>query len=143
MASLQRVMGAVLRRERRERGLTLKDLAGRSALSVVYLGEIERGKKYPSASVLEKLAESLDLDVPDLLELLADALRGERDATMTPAIGFTLPGRTSSAPRATVRRIVQLLEPQEAATMAELGAFFLARRSGTPGGIGEEMPGEE
>lgn len=118
------------RRERRERGLTLKDLAERSALSILYLGEIERGKKYPSASVLQKLAEGLGMEVPDLLELLADALRGEREPAMTQAIGFALPGRTGMAPRATVRRIVQMLEPEEAATMAELGSFFLARRSG-------------
>lgn len=119
------------RRERRERGLTLKDLAERSALSIVYLGEIERGKKYPSASVLQKLAEGLGMEVPDLLELLADALRGEREPAMTQAIGFALPGGAGMAPRATVRRIVQMLEPEEAATMAELGSFFLARRSGS------------
>jgi transcriptional regulator with XRE-family HTH domain len=126
MADLQQTLGAVLRRERRERGLTLRDLAARAALSVVYLGEIERGAKYPSASVLEKLAEALELDLPDLLELLADALRGERPAVTTQAIGFA-----RTAPQATVRRIVQMLEPGEAATMAELGAFFLARRTGS------------
>jgi transcriptional regulator with XRE-family HTH domain len=131
MADLQETMGAVIRRERRERGLTLKDLAGRAALSIVYLGEIERGKKYPSASVLEKLAEGLGLEVPDLLESLADALRGECEPAMTQAIGFALPGSSGVAPRATVRRIVQMLEPEEAATMAELGTFFLARRSGS------------
>ena len=141
MADLQETMGAVIRRERRERGLTLKDLAERSALSVVYLGEIERGKKYPSASVLEKLAEGLGIEVPDLLELLADALRGEREPAMTQAIGFMLPGRPNGAPRATVRRIVQMLEPEEAATMAELGTFFLARRSGS--WTMAEAPGED
>jgi transcriptional regulator with XRE-family HTH domain len=123
-------MGAVIRRERQERDLTLKDLAERSALSLVYLGEIERGKKYPSASVLEKIAEALELAVPDLLEMLADAMRETREVAATSAIGFSLPGRPSTAPRATARRIVQLLEPEEAATMAELGAFFLARRGG-------------
>jgi transcriptional regulator with XRE-family HTH domain len=89
MEDLQQTMGAVIRRERRERHLTLKDLAERAGLSVVYLGEIERGKKYPSALVLERLAKALDLDVPDLLEYVADEMRGVTLPRM--AIGFTLP----------------------------------------------------
>src|SRR5437588_13032831 len=76
MADLQHTVGAVIRRERRERGLTLKALAERSALSVVYLGEIERGKKYPSAQVLEQLAKALELDLAELLEVVAAELGG-------------------------------------------------------------------
>ena len=90
MADLQHTLGAVIRRERRERQMTLKELAERSALSVVYLGEIERGKKYPSALVVERLAAALDLTVPDLLEYFADELRGVRQPSM--AIGF-MPAR--------------------------------------------------
>jgi transcriptional regulator with XRE-family HTH domain len=126
MADLQQTMGAVLRRERRERHLTLKELAQRSALSVVYLGEVERGKKYPSASVLERLAAALNLDVSDLLELVADELRGPQEARVVNALGFARPGEV--VPRITVRRIVNLLQPEEVTTMAELGAFFIARR---------------
>ena len=99
MADLQQTMGAVLRRERRERQLTLKELAERSSLSVVYLGEIERGKKYPSALVLERLADALDLNVSDLLELFADELRGVRQPQM--AIGF-MPQRRDVTPSASV-----------------------------------------
>ena len=40
VADLQETMGTVIRRERRAQGLTLKDLAARSALSVVYIGEV-------------------------------------------------------------------------------------------------------
>jgi transcriptional regulator with XRE-family HTH domain len=130
MADLQETMGTVIRRERRAQGLTLKELAARAALSVVYLGEVERGKKYPSALVLERLAEALGLTVADLLEHVADTLRGEDHAAApVQAIGFTLPGQ-KAAPHATVRRMVQMLGPEEAATMAELGAFFIARRGG-------------
>lgn len=112
MADLQQTMGTVIRRERRERGLTLKDLAERSVLSLVYLGEIERGKKYPSASVLERLAEALGYEVPDLLELVADALRAERVPVLvtTDAIGFRLPARAPT-PRTPGRGIVRMLKP--------------------------------
>jgi transcriptional regulator with XRE-family HTH domain len=100
MAELQETLGIVIRRERQELGLTLKELAERSALSVVYLGEIERGKKYPSALVLERLAQALGLDVPDLLEMVAIQLRGERQPVLT--IGFLPTTRrdgVSPAPR--------------------------------------------
>ncbi len=139
MADLQETMGLAVRRERRAQGLTLKELAARSALSVVYLGEVERGKKYPSALVLERLAEALGLTVADLLEVVADTLRGAdaASARATQAIGFTLPGQ-KAAPHATVRRMVQMLGPEEAATMAELGAFFIARRGNQAGDVEEE-----
>ena len=89
MDDLQQTVGAIIRRERRERDLTLKELAERAIISVVYLGEIERGKKFPSSVVLERLAKGLDLDTPDLLELIADELRGARQPALTRPIGFT------------------------------------------------------
>ena len=125
MADLQETLGAVLRRERRERGLTMKTLSERAALSEVYLSEVERGKKYPSALVLERLAEALGLAVPDLLELVADELRGP--APLTRAIGFALPSKSGS-PRVAVKRIVQAMATEDVETMADLGAFLLSRR---------------
>src|SRR5579883_1711062 len=91
MADLQQTVGLVIRRERRLRGLTMKALARRAAVSLVYLGEIERGKKYPSALVLERLAEALDLDVSDVLGLVADDLRAEARRQPVEAIGVALP----------------------------------------------------
>ena len=131
MADLQETMGAVIRRERHERGLTLRELAERAALSVVYVGELERGKKYPSAVVLERLAEALELAVADVLEMVAEELRGVPQP-VTNAIGFVMPSRAGEVPRIAVRRIVNMLEPEEVATMAGLGAFFIARRTGEP-----------
>lgn len=128
MGDLVTTMGTVIRRARQERSVTVKALAGRAGLSVVYLGEIERGKKYPSAPVLERLAVALGLDLADLLELVADGLRADATTERTDAIGFALPARGPVTPRVTVKRLVGLLEPDEVTTMAELGAFFLARR---------------
>lgn len=88
MDGLQAAVGAVVRRERHARSLTLKELAARAIVSVVYLGEIERGKKYPSPVVLERLASGLDLATPDLLMMIAFALRGE-ERVEARAIGFT------------------------------------------------------
>lgn len=109
MDDLQTAVGAVIRRERRERGLTLKELATRAIISVVYLGEIERGKKYPSPVTLERLAEALDLTTPDLLERIAYALRGVEQPVEAPRIGFLPPRADISAPVQSGGRIVNLL----------------------------------
>jgi transcriptional regulator with XRE-family HTH domain len=95
MDELQATIGAVIRRERRTRGMTLKGLAERAIVSVVYLGEIERGKKYPSPIVLERLASALDLTTPDLLEMIAYTLRGA--SVVTQAIGFAAPSRATTS----------------------------------------------
>lgn len=97
MADLQQTIGAIIRRERRARHLTLKALAERAIVSVVYLGEIERGKKYPSPVVLERLAGALEMSVPDLLECVAWELRGEMQPTLR-AIGFGRPDMRASVP---------------------------------------------
>jgi len=90
MADLQQTMGVVIRQERRKRKRTMKELAKEAAVSLVYLGEIERGKKYPSALVLERLAQGLGLAVPDVLELVADELRSVAQPTLVEAIGARL-----------------------------------------------------
>jgi DNA-binding Xre family transcriptional regulator len=130
MADLQEMMGTVIRRERRERQLTMKELAARGALSEVYLSEIERGKKYPSALVLERLAEALGLEVADLLELVAGDLREAAHPTTTRAIGFAGPDSSNTAPRVVVKRLAQALGTEDVTMMAELGTFFLSRRNG-------------
>ena len=128
---LQQTMGTVIRRARQERSQTLKALAAQAGLSVVYLGEIERGKKYPSAPVLERLAAALGLELSDVLELVADALRATAYPANSEAIGFALPTRGDVAPRVSIKRMMHMLEPEEVTTMAELGAFFLSRHRDT------------
>jgi transcriptional regulator with XRE-family HTH domain len=111
MDDLQAAVGAVIRRERRERALTLKELATRAIISVVYLGEIERGKKYPSPVTLERLADALDLTTPDLLERIAIELRGVEQPIEARRIGFVAPPRAAdiAAPTHAGGRVVNLL----------------------------------
>jgi transcriptional regulator with XRE-family HTH domain len=67
-------IGETLRAERRERGLTLKQVAEGAHVSVSYLAEIERGEKDPSSRVLESIAGGLDVEVSELLVRIAGAL---------------------------------------------------------------------
>src|SRR5712692_378338 len=88
---LQEIYGRVIRRERQGRNLTIKELGDKAGLSEIYVGEIERGQKYPSAKVLESIAHALDLDIADLLELMAEEIRNERMPQTASGIGFVLP----------------------------------------------------
>lgn len=126
MSDLQEMMGRVIRRERQDRHLTLKEVADKASLSVVYIGEVERGQKYPSAVVLEKLAEALDLTVADLLELVAEEIRVEREPQpTTSAIGFALGDQPGQPRRVVVRRIVNMLDEHAVASVADFSAYLL------------------
>ena len=64
---LRQVIGNVFRRLRRERGITLRELAELAQVSVPYLSEIERGRKEPSSEILAAICRALGLELSDLL----------------------------------------------------------------------------
>ncbi|MGW6581789.1 helix-turn-helix domain-containing protein [Streptomyces globisporus] len=74
------LVGEVLRRERRARGRTLKDVSEASRISMAYLSEVERGRKEASSEVLAAAARALGLSLADVL-----ALAGERLVSLTAA----------------------------------------------------------
>lgn len=130
MTDLQEIIGRVIRRERQDRHMTIKELGDKAGLSEIYVGEIERGQKYPSAKVLESLAQALDIDIAELLELFAEEIRQERLPEPTRAIGFTLPTTGSQPRRMVVKRIVNLLEEGDVDSVADFSAFLLSRHMG-------------
>lgn len=67
-------IGETLRAERNGRNLTLREVSEGAHVSVSYLAEIERGEKDPSSKVLESIAGGLDMEISDLLILIATAL---------------------------------------------------------------------
>ncbi|OBJ11857.1 DNA-binding protein [Mycobacterium sp. 1482292.6] len=56
-------MTALLRPVRRQRGLTLEQLARQTGLTKSYLSKIERGQSTPSIAVALKVARALEVDV--------------------------------------------------------------------------------
>lgn len=62
-------LGKTLKKRRRERRLTLKEVNAISGVSISHLGRIERGERFPSAHILKKLAEPLGLGEAELLKL--------------------------------------------------------------------------
>src|ERR671916_3420734 len=59
-------LGAWVRGLRRERGLTLEELAERSGVSRAMISKVERGEKNPTLVVAAKLAEGLGITLSQL-----------------------------------------------------------------------------
>jgi len=57
------LVGAQIRRRRRDRGLTLAAVADRTGLNVGYLSQVENDKASPSLETLAGLAEALDVPI--------------------------------------------------------------------------------
>lgn len=74
--SVLRAWGEVIRRYRRWKQLSRRDLAELAGLSPVFLGEIERGEKDPSTHSLCLIAEALGVPLGELYLRVAVRLEG-------------------------------------------------------------------
>jgi transcriptional regulator with XRE-family HTH domain len=126
MADLQETLGKVVRQERQARHLTIKELGDKAGLSEIYVGEIERGQKYPSAKVLESLSRALEIEIAEFFELMAEELRVEQEPRITNVIGF-IPGTQTQPRRTVVKRIVNMLDEGEVESVANFSAFLLSQ----------------
>ncbi|MBR9922735.1 MAG: helix-turn-helix domain-containing protein [Bacteroidetes bacterium] len=61
------IFGLKVKQLRQAKGLSFSDLSAKSGISVSYLNEIEKGKKYPKADRIAKLAEALDTNSEHLI----------------------------------------------------------------------------
>ena len=61
-------LGPAMRRVRRERGLTLEEVAGEVGASVAHLSRLESGTRQPSLDGLLRVAAALGVEAGDLLE---------------------------------------------------------------------------
>lgn len=61
------IFGSTIRSLRAEREWTQEDLAERSGLTATYVGQVERGDKVPSLTVVLKLARGLGVNPAQLL----------------------------------------------------------------------------
>ncbi|MEO3785996.1 helix-turn-helix transcriptional regulator [Actinocorallia sp. B10E7] len=89
---LRTMLGDVLRRERREQGRTLEDVARTAKISMPYLSEVERGRKEASSEVLAAVCDALRVELSDVLaevgrDLAADRARRERVLRLDAVLG--------------------------------------------------------
>jgi transcriptional regulator with XRE-family HTH domain len=60
------IFGLKVKQLRRDKGLSFAELSEQSGMSVSYLNEIEKGKKFPKSEKLKALAAALNVDIEDL-----------------------------------------------------------------------------
>lgn len=98
-------MTQLLRAVRKQRGLTLEQLADQTGLTKSYLSKIERGQSTPSIAVALKVARALDVDVGRLFsdaaaeeQITVDRSqdRADSDGGRYRALAITLLGKSMS-----------------------------------------------
>jgi transcriptional regulator with XRE-family HTH domain len=62
-------LGKILKQQRQSLPLTLRDLSAMSGVSASHLGRIERGERFPSGSILRRIAKPLGFGEDELFTL--------------------------------------------------------------------------
>jgi transcriptional regulator with XRE-family HTH domain len=66
MTDIRAVLASNMKLHRKTLGLSQSKLADKINTATGYIAMIETGKKFPSASMLEKIAQALEIDTPEL-----------------------------------------------------------------------------
>lgn len=69
---LRQQIGEVLRTHRLNKGMTLRQVAGKASVALGYLSEIERGQKEVSSEILHSVAESLEVPLSIIIRQVSD-----------------------------------------------------------------------
>jgi transcriptional regulator with XRE-family HTH domain len=69
MTSLRDLLAYNLKERRRILGISQNKLAEKVATSAHYIGQIEQKNKFPSPEMLERIAEALEVDSPQLFSM--------------------------------------------------------------------------
>lgn len=77
---LRYILGLKVKRRRQALGLGLKEIASEAGLSVSYLSEIEKGRKYPKPEKLLGLSSALGMPFDELVSLKLDRDLGPVEA---------------------------------------------------------------
>jgi len=64
----EKTVGKNIRRLRKDRGVTQEQLADEAGMAMRYLSGVERGEENPTLRFLAKIADALDVSLPDLFK---------------------------------------------------------------------------
>lgn len=70
--TLRFILGVKIKQFRQTAGFSLKELSEKTSLSISYLSEIEKGKKYPKPEKIVQLAYALNVTFDELVSLQLD-----------------------------------------------------------------------
>jgi len=69
MTSIRALLSFNIKKRRQILGISQVNLAEKVRTSTQYIGQIEQNKKFPSPEMLERIAEALEVDSPQLFSL--------------------------------------------------------------------------
>ena len=69
MTNLRQLLGANIKIYRKTCGLSQSKLAEKVNTATNYISAIEAGRRFPSVEMLEKLANALEIDTPELFSM--------------------------------------------------------------------------
>jgi transcriptional regulator with XRE-family HTH domain len=69
MTSLRHLLASNLKEHRKNLGLSQSKLAEKVDSATAYIGKIETGQQFPSPEMLERLAQALEIDSPELFSM--------------------------------------------------------------------------
>jgi transcriptional regulator with XRE-family HTH domain len=93
MVLFRRLLGEVLRGQRMQRGMTLREVSAEARVSLGYISEIERGQKEASSELLASLCSALDVPLSHVLRDVSDAIALEEAALMLEATPISVAPR--------------------------------------------------
>ena len=103
-------LGKILRQRRVTVPMTLHELSAISGVSTSHLGRVERGERYPSASILRRIAKPLGFEENELFTLagyltpiaegVAEERKEYRGGTLDPYVGKMLSQESLEVQRA-------------------------------------------
>jgi transcriptional regulator with XRE-family HTH domain len=82
MTSIRSLLSLNIKKRRQILGVSQVKLAEKVGTSTQYIGQIEQNKKFPSPEMLERIAEALEVDSPQLFSMETysqDAIRQFRE----------------------------------------------------------------
>jgi len=94
MVLFRRLLGEVLRGQRMQRGMTLREVSAGARVSLGYISEIERGQKEASSELLASLCSALDVPLSDVLRDVSDAVALEEAALLIEATPIKVGSRS-------------------------------------------------
>jgi XRE family transcriptional regulator, stress-response regulator len=84
MILFRRLLGEVLREQRRSQGRTLREISAEARVSLGYLSEIERGQKEASSECLAAICTALDVPMSVVMaDVSTELARAEAGAALT------------------------------------------------------------
>jgi transcriptional regulator with XRE-family HTH domain len=89
----RRNLGKIIKQQRQAVGLTLHQLSAASGVSPSHLGRIEKGERFPSAAILQRLAGPLGYNEDELF-----TLAGYLSPHLSSADSKNLPGKNELDP---------------------------------------------